>query len=568
MSFGIQSKAAAAQASQPRAVFAVQGFFRLAILAFAFLDTWFCRYYMGPDGVSYLDMGDYYWKGDWHNALSTYWSPLYAWMTALLFHATHPSMRWEFPEVHLLNLAILIAALICFEFFWRELLASECDLAAAAPGSAWAIGYLLFLYIHVRSERFSIVTPDLVVAALVYLAMAMMLRFKAGKIHATGAAVLGIVLGAGYLAKAAMLPFAILMIATMAAVALRHRRDKFLVAVTMLALLAVSVPYIAAISWNAHRLTIGDSGKFNVAWEVNGVKPKYRHWQPGAASSTLPEHTTRKLMNWPEVYEFAAPIAGTYPVWFDPTYWNAGVDTHMHPAQEAKIFSRNLLRFASLTHTGAGLPTIVVLAMLLLGGSINASWRKLLGFWPILAPSFAFFAMYAMVYWEGRYTSGVLLAVCGAITASATFANASRRTIATRAAILILCALGIWRAAVTLRDDLRASRIWAQPVAAAEQLRDMGLLPGDRVALIGDGFVAYWARLDRVRIVAELPRGDRDLANSAAAFWSATPAVERTVLDTLKSTGAVAVVSDAAPQILPPGWTAVGATGRAVYFFR
>jgi hypothetical protein len=133
---------------------------------------------------------------------------------------------------------------------------------------------------------------------------------------------------------------------------------------------------------------------------------------------------------------------------------------------------------------------------------------------------------------------------------------------------LILCALGIWRVAVVLRDDLHASRNWARPVAAAEQLRAMGLQPGDRVALIGDGFFAYWARLDRVRIVAELPRDDRDLPNSAAAFWTATPQVEETVLDDLKSTGAVAVVSDAAPQTLPPGWTQLGATGRAVYFFR
>jgi len=522
---------------------------------------------MGPDGVSYMDLGDYYWKGDWHNALSTYWSPLYAWMTALLFHLTHPSMRWEFPEVHLLNLGIMIAALFCFEFFWRELLNSDGDLVVA-PGSAWAIGYLLFLYIHVRSERFSIVTPDLVVAALVYLAMAMMLRFKAGKLKAAGAATFGILLGAGYLAKAAMLPFAILMIATMAAVALRQRRGKVLVSVTLLALVVVSVPYIAAISRNAHRLTIGDSGKFNVAWEVNDVKPRYRHWQGNANDASRPVHPSRKLVNWPEVYEFATPIAGTYPVWFDPTYWFAGVDTHMHPAQEAKIFSRNLIQFASLTHTGLGLPTIVVMLMLLLGGSVAASLRKLVAFWPIIVSSIAFFAMYAMVYWEGRYTSGVLLAVCGVITVSATFANAQRRTIATRTTILILCALGIWRVAVVLRDDLHASRNWARPVAAAEQLRAMGLQPGDRVALIGDGFFAYWARLDRVRIVAELPRDDRDLPNSAAAFWTATPQVEETVLDDLKSTGAVAVVSDAAPQTLPPGWTQLGATGRAVYFFR
>ena len=32
---------------------------------------------------------------------------------------TKPSMRWEYPEVHLLNFTIFGATLFCFEFFWR-----------------------------------------------------------------------------------------------------------------------------------------------------------------------------------------------------------------------------------------------------------------------------------------------------------------------------------------------------------------------------------------------------------------------------------------------------------------
>ena len=55
-------------------------------------------------------------------------------------------MRWEYPEVHLLNFAILIVTLFCFEFFWRELLAvrEEGAWAGASRQYAWAMGYLLF----------------------------------------------------------------------------------------------------------------------------------------------------------------------------------------------------------------------------------------------------------------------------------------------------------------------------------------------------------------------------------------------------------------------------------------
>jgi hypothetical protein len=31
---------------------------------------------MNPaDGISYLDIGDAYWRGDWHMAINAFWSP-------------------------------------------------------------------------------------------------------------------------------------------------------------------------------------------------------------------------------------------------------------------------------------------------------------------------------------------------------------------------------------------------------------------------------------------------------------------------------------------------------------
>jgi hypothetical protein len=89
------------------------------------------------------------------------------------------------------------------------------------------------------------------------------------------------------------------------------------------------------------------------------------------------------------------------------------------------------------------------------------------------------------------------------------------------------------------------------------------------VAVIGDALrqEEYWARLDRVEIVAEVPR-TLETGDSEAAFWSSGLEVEQTVLNALKSTGASAAVADTPPKVLPPGWVAVGKTGRAVYFFR
>jgi hypothetical protein len=102
----------------------------------------------------------------------------------------------------------------------------------------------------------------------------------------------------------------------------------------------------------------------------------------------------------------------------------------------------------------------------------------------------------------------------------------------------------------------------------AERLHAMGMKPGDRVALIGNGFhEASWARLERVKIVAEAPE-EFATDDSAVAFWGSAPQGEQRVLDLLKTTGATAVIADAPPAVLPPGWLRVGDTGHAVYFFQ
>src|SRR4051795_941770 len=83
-------------------------------LAIGGAEAWWTRFTMNPDGVSYLDIGDAYWRGDWHNAINAYWSPLYSWILGFFLKATKPSMYWEYPLVHLANFLIFVAALASF----------------------------------------------------------------------------------------------------------------------------------------------------------------------------------------------------------------------------------------------------------------------------------------------------------------------------------------------------------------------------------------------------------------------------------------------------------------------
>jgi hypothetical protein len=95
----------------------------------------------------------------------------------------------------------------------------------------------------------------------------------------------------------------------------------------------------------------------------------------------------------------------------------------------------------------------------------------------------------------------------------------------------------------------------------ADGLLRLGVKQGDSVGFVGDSFGAYWARLARLRIVAEIPPQD------AGSFWDTDSDRRSGVLRAFASAGTVAVIA-AKPDITPiePGWQDVGETGYVVRF--
>jgi hypothetical protein len=155
-----------------------------AILAGA-IHAWSSRNYMNPDGISYLDIGDAYFRGDWATAINAYWSPFYSWLLGAALFVARPSPYWEFTVVHAVNFVIYLFALGCFSFLLREVIrASQPPASAAhAPLPEWAmltVGYAVFVWSVVKLVSVELVTPDLCVAAWVYLA--------AGRVRASSSA--------------------------------------------------------------------------------------------------------------------------------------------------------------------------------------------------------------------------------------------------------------------------------------------------------------------------------------------------------------------------------------------
>ncbi len=101
-------------------------------------------------------------------------------------------------------------------------------------------------------------------------------------------------------------------------------------------------------------------------------------------------------------------------------------------------------------------------------------------------------------------------------------------------------------------------------VRAALGLESLGLHAGNKVAVIGYGYLDHWARLGRFRIVAEAAS-----AGEAREFWASSPAARDLANESLEGTGAQAVVAWQPPNTaLDPRWKKVASTEYYVYFLQ
>ncbi|MCU1248392.1 MAG: hypothetical protein JWQ49_1421 [Edaphobacter sp.] len=541
------------------------------VIVLALIYTWTVRFIMHPDGVSYLDVGDRYWSGDWHAALNSCWSPLYSWLTGLTLLVVKPTLQWQFPIIHLLNWAIFVAALFSFEYLWGTMLARGMKepVPASTNQYLWVLGYLLFAYIHILFHNLWRVTPDLVVAALTYLICAMVLNLAERDLSGPSLALFGVLLGLGYLAKAAMFVFAVVVLLTMLAVAWKRGTLQARLAIPFLAFALTCGPFVAALSWKQGHLTLGDAAKFNQA--LHGNQQRFVLQEGDPISPTNVPHPLRVLASHPKVYEFGTPIAGTFPLWYDPPYWNAGWDTGFHLVPEVVAIEKGIVNLSDFAFVDMACITTLCLVLFLSSGSWSKSLQALRTYWPILAPGAALVLVYSLVHVEVRYISAVLTIGYGSLLIAASSLHDGRTVHLLRAAAFALAVIVLWQFTydVAISDkveDKSGRRVALAHLAIAEQLHYEGVHPGDRVAVIGNGYGAYWARLLQAKIVADVPTG-ATFGTFNDMFWSAPPDDRQRVLDALRSTGARAVVAEKAPERLPENWQRVGGTAAAFYLF-
>jgi hypothetical protein len=555
----------------------------VALIAIAIVRAWFTRYeLMGGDSLAYLDIARAVAGGHPGAAIHAYWSPGYPVLISFFLWLFHPNVYWEAPLVHFVNVLIFTATLACFRLFWSEVRVwhekyAEIRDAEIPEGAFWALGYAVFGIATLNLIRVGLIGPDLLVSAFCCLAAWSALRFR--RTPSVGRSLLlGLVLSLGYYVKAPFFPMGIVFLMCACLWRPVSRRTVLLGGIALITFLLVCAPFVTAISLAKGRLTFGDSARVNHAFYIDGVQ-FYEHWQGGPPGSGMPVHPTRKLNEYPEIYEFGVKNMGTYPAWFDPSYWYEGITSHLNPKRQAVLFVRNLaLVFQIALESGAALICVLIIFALLTG--YRTRWIEGLGrLWFIWAPGAMALVMFALVHIEPRFLGGWFILLFAGATCACLLPTdpGTRRAVWCIGAAALITAWAVLilqtsREAVGI--DHEAGRN-SYNVSIAVYLLNNGLHPGDGVALIGNGTEAYWAHLAQLHLVAEIPAGIASRpGHPAIDFWESGLEQQQKALGILERTGAKAVIAGSqrsiegsVPSIVPAPWKKIDGTGAYVYFF-
>jgi hypothetical protein len=500
------------------------------------------RFQLDGDAIAYMDIGDNLRAHRWAGIVNGYWHPMYPAFLSLghiLLRATPPT---ELRAYYFVNFAIFLLEMVAIVAFVDALVRLRETLQPAVPVAGnfllgrYPLRYLALALLIIASRRelsMAKVRPDALLQAFLLLSLAALLTHLATN-RLRYAALMGLALGCAYLTKSFAFLFAFLCIFALAAFRwlwLKHKPTQIIpAAIIALAIFAiVAAPYVAALSRQHGRLDFGDSGSLNYAWYVAGTEKMhlqpYQTSQFGSAEVHL-KHPERELLHSPLILSYAEMPYGTYPDWFDTTYWNDQVKPHFNPRGELSRGERNCVLVVRYLFNH---PEAIILLALFLALGARPVLRAKSGssasnpFWiaPLLL-GLAIWGIYAIVNTEERYVTVAYLTII--LTLFATLASASESRANSTAPslspiasglIFLLAILAVGESLRTVLEDRRnlsvagSLRGWYSPpmAQAAQSLHDMGVNPRDTVACVG--FVAclddqYWARLAGVRILTEV----------------------------------------------------------------
>jgi hypothetical protein len=517
----------------------------LATFGYALYDS----YQIDGDAVAYMDIGDLIRAHNWHGVINGYWNPLYPALLALghaIFHSTRYN---ELHACYMVNFGIFLLemlAVVAFAdalFNLREL--RETSTAKSNPlpflVDRYALRYLGIAILIVATQRelsLGKVRPDALLLAFFLFAIAALLKHLATA-NLGYAALMGFALGLAYLTKSFAFVFTLLCVLALVAFRLfwqRHAPVKVITAglLTLVCFSIVAGPYIAALSKQKGRFDFGDSGNLNYVWFVSGTEKMHlQQDEPqlfGGAEVHL-QHPEKQLSKDPPIFSYKGLPYGTYPDWFDTSYFNERIKAHMNPHLQIVVIGQCIMRILRYMCNHPEAYAVLIL-LFLLGARLHLAFQlSANAFW--LAPfllGIATVCIYGIVNVEDRYLTFsfflILLPIFAMMRISQSTGNTATHILSTRtaaSAAIAFFALLVVGESARIVGQLRRDLVFIQyptgwydreTFQAAHALNDLGVGPGDTIACIGTRaclYDIYWARLAGVRILTEIYEPNRPL---------------------------------------------------------
>lgn len=520
------------------------------------------------DLVAYLDIGDALFRGDLKNAINPYWSPMYSWILGLVMVVFKPPMEHELLAVRLTNFGTVLFYTFAFIVFartcWRYL--QQKSVTWLSEPQYWFYMYSLLSFTGLALGGSDKASPDVLVGAFVVLASSYFLKIITTEKTTANFALMGTMLGLAYLAKAIVLPVSFFYyVGTWWETRKDHSALKNL-ALAAACEAVIAVPWVVCLSMTTGYFTFSDAPRNFFLWAENQRAQQVHYQLPGQI------HTSRKVYSEPDVFEFAKPFDCTYPPWVNAAYWTEGAVDPEPTARKIRYFRNNIPYYLLEIFSMAILGFVAALLYLRRPCTTGKSFLSAL---PLMAPALVAMACYSistnlMGHMMERYFIPWVVLLYAGILVMANFPADRKGVIAGRILTYTISASMLLVVIVLTYFHYHMTAVlpYSHDVVVARKLQELGLKPGDKIAQLPTSRRYFWARLLRLKIVADIADADK--------YLKLPPEKREEVLDILRQYGVKAIVHSwlvndidevSKPDTFEPGpdWIKVPPTHAWIY---
>ena len=275
-------------------------------------------------------------RGDVANGLlGGYWPPLWTVVLAGPQALLDPSPEGAVVLAHVIAAACFLVSCAAFHRLvlglvaWRRARPTESGPEPTAEAARRqdvllvAIAWAAFAFLALRWAHPGEITGDILAGPLVILTGTGLLHILVGGRSIRSGVLVGAASAAAFLASP---PLLVLVLAAAAATALLaiHRRAPRPLIGLVVAAGALLVPYAIVLSAELGRPTIGESMRYERAWDVAGLT-RERWWAGQVEGFGAPVHPPRVLVADPLTIDLRGDPRSVGEPPFESTWWNAGV---------------------------------------------------------------------------------------------------------------------------------------------------------------------------------------------------------------------------------------------------